>query len=189
MGRHPLLESFDVALSPAEPAGPSDDWLAGHAAGLAEAEANLAARQDLLGDEMVQSLADLVFTRAAARVHVLAGLQPLFHALITQVLPALSRTDFAPQVAALLAEAAARDTARPIRLALHPDQCAPFAPMLRQVPADTVNLLADPALKLHEARIATDSGETAFDGDHLREAAATALAAIFDADISRRYHD
>jgi len=189
MGRHPLLESFDTTPDPARAAGPSEDWLAGHAAGLVEAKAAFAARQDVLSDDLAQSLADLVFSRAAARTHVLSGLRPLFQALVTQVLPALSRTGFAPHVLELLAEAAARDTSRPIQVALHPDQCAALAPLLQQMPADGVTLVSDPALGLHQARIATGAGETALDGDQLLNSATTALSAIFDADISRRYHD
>jgi len=184
-----MLESFDLAESAAAaPPGPSEDWLQGHAAGRAEAEAAMLARQDLLSDQIAQSMADLMFTQAQARHHVLTGLAPLFQTLISRVLPALAQTDFAPHLAQVLTSAAGADTGGPVAAHLHPDQVAAVAEVLSILPPGQIVLHPDPAQPLGTARFGTPRGETALDARQVLADAATILSALFDEPEPRSDH-
>jgi len=189
MGRIPMLECFDLAESvPSAPPGPSEDWQQGHAAGLAEAEAAMLARQDLLSDQIAQSVADHIFTHAQARRHVLSGLVPLFQALIGRVLPALAQTDFAPHLAQVLTAAAGADTGGPVAVHLHPDQVAAVADVLSILPPGQILLQPDPDQPLGTARFVTPRGETALDTGQVLADASAILSALFDESEPRSDH-
>lgn len=190
MSRLPLLECFDQVGLPSDavPQGPGADWLQGHATGWAEAEAAALARQDTLSDALSQSLADLIFSHAQARRHVLGGLQPLFETLIAQVLPALAQTSFAPQLLMSLSAAAERDSGGTVVICLHPAQIAAVEACLAIQPKDQVSLRADPSLSPGQARIATPQGETALDTERVLLAATEVLATLFDHTDIRRHH-
>ena len=189
MSRIPLLESFDLAeAAPAAAAGPSGEWLLGQAAGRAEAEAAMLDRQDLLSGQIAQNLADLIFTHAQARRHVLDGLGPLFRTLIAKVLPALAQTDFAPHLVQVLSAAANADTGVSLQVHLHPAQLAPVAATLAILPPGQIQLHPDSTLAPDTARIAGAGRETVLDMGQVLADATTVLSALFDHTEPRRDH-
>ncbi|SHJ05709.1 hypothetical protein [Wenxinia saemankumensis] len=168
MTRHAFLEDFDpppVPAGPVEepPSGPSEDWLDGHAAGRAEALAEAEATHAALTADLVAALADLDFAGAEARRVVLDGLQPLFRELVGRFLPDAARATFAPRIAAELAEAAAQDTARPLRLHVAPGAAAEVEAARTALPAAALVIVPDPDLGPLEAVIVAGGAETGLD--------------------------
>ena len=187
MTRLAFLEAFDTLPEPAfppEPAGPSEDWLSGHAAGYADAMAEASARQQALSAELCQSIADLNMTAAEARAHLMAGLGPLFDAVIAQLLPAVLADGFALRIGAELASMARDDLDRPLALRVPPATAAAVAAAVAQLPSLAVTIVPDPALGPAEAVIAGPGGETAFDLDRLRTALQSALANLISEETS-----
>lgn len=187
MGKVAFLEAFDVLPEPelpAEPAGPSEEWLDGHAAGFAAAMAEFEARQGALSADLCQSVADLNMTVVEARRLLADGLGPLFDGLATQLLPVALCESFAPRVAADLAGMALADLARPLTLRVRPEAVASVAQAVTGLPALAVEIVPDPGLGPLEALIDGPSGESAFDLDRLLSALRAALANLIPEETS-----
>lgn len=187
MGKLAFLEAFDALPEPelpVEPAGPSQDWLDGHAAGHAAALAELADRQESLSAELCQSVADLNMTVAEARRLLSDGLGPLFDALATQLLPVALHESFAPRIAADLHEMARDDLERPLALRVRPEAAAAVGDAVAGLPSLAVEILPDPGLGPLEALIDGPSGESAFDLERLLTALRAALANLIPEESS-----
>ena len=163
-----LLEAFDgPGTGTDQPEGPSEDWLDGHAAGLAEARTALADDSARQAEALAQALADMSFTLSEARAAVLASLAPLFTALAERVLPEIAPAMLRGQLVATLSALAARDLEPPLALFAHPSSLEPLTAALDALPRRPVALAPDPQLGLHEVVLTAREGETALDAGRL----------------------
>jgi hypothetical protein len=170
MVRSPLLERFDdLASDPHVPGPPSDDWQAGHAAGLAEAESSLALKQTVLRDALVQSVADIDFHFAEARAHLLGSLGPLFRAIADGLIPGLIQP---------LQDAAARDLSRPIHICLSPDDLPAVERAVTGLHMPKLRLTADGGLAPGQACLMAGAAETVLDVPALISAIRAALDSL-----------
>lgn len=182
-----LLESFDSPAAAVEATGPSLEWVAGHVVGFAEGRAAAAAEQGRFSAEIVQSLADLSFSYAEARGHLLLSLRPLFTVLMDRFLPGLVREGLAAHLAYLLRQAAVQDLQVPIDLCVHPDHIAGLRDIIGQA-GMPLNLRGDRTLSHGQAQLSSVEGETMLDLDELLSATREALAAIFFTDEKEVHH-
>ena len=184
VARSPVLESFDPAGRDADPknvAKPNADWQDGHAKGLVAGQALALATQSALTAEIAQSLADMGFGFAEARVQLLRGLKPLFGALINRVLPGLSEQALAVQVISLLQQAAERDSSAPLELSVNPTQTAGLAALLPYAVGMPVILVADPQVGSGQAVLRSNHTETFLDVGAVLAGVQATLSAIFEA--------
>ena len=176
-----LFALEDFAAPPAPPPDPQrPEDLPGYAEGYAAAMAEIEAGQTRLAQEVVQAISDVTFGFAEARLHVMAGLEPMFRTLIDTVLPAALPGSFRAHVVARLVAAAKADAARPFALALHPGQIDAVAAILPPTLAPLLTLTPDPGLTAHTAAIRQGSLETALDHDALLAEITQALSALFN---------
>lgn len=161
-----LLESFDPPEQ-TESSGPSAEWLAGHAAGLAEGIAQEAARAEAEGTRISQELAtalqDAAFTFAEARAQVIASLGPLIEVIVARLLPALAAEALGPWLRVEVERAARADAACPVTIHVHPSRLDAVRACLP--PGAAHRLSPDPALGPHGARLSCGTRETALDLD------------------------
>ena len=173
------LEDFAAPPAPApDPQHPEE--LPGYAEGYAAAMAEIEASQTRLAQEVVQAISDITFGFAEARLHVMAGLEPMFRTLIDTVLPATLPESFRAHVVARLVANARTDVARPFVLALHPGQIDAVTAILPPPLAALLTLTPDPRLSPHAASIRQGDLETALDHDALLAEVTQALSALFD---------
>lgn len=178
MTRTLRFEPFDGTPVAAEPPGPSADWLAGHARGLADAAETDARRQAIAAEAALAALGDLAFTWAEARSAVLGALVPFFRTLGDRLVPELAGEAFALHLLDTLCHAAAADVAEAPDLQLSPADAARVGPILTHAPP--VRVVSDPALAPGQARLAAGGGETALDTPALVAALREVLAAFDD---------
>lgn len=191
MSRFALLENFDdpdARTGATGRAGPTEDWLDGHAQGLADGLAQAAAAQSVLSAEIGQTLSDLGFSYAEARAEVLQSLGPLFSVLMARILPDLAAASHALRLVGLLQSAAEHDSARPVELSVHPDRIEGLAATLPYAVGLPVMLVADPSVGPNGAILQSARGETALDVDGMLAEATEALSAIFAPDEESRRH-
>ncbi|NDV02527.1 hypothetical protein [Pseudoroseicyclus tamaricis] len=176
MARPALLEDFDTRAPapeppPPEPAGPSADWLEGHAAGRAEAEAEAASRRDAAAAELAQVLEAMEFTFVEARAHVLASLRPLVSEMAEGLLPGLAEAARVPALIELVMAAAEEDARAPLRLTISPALHEALAPQLPLPAGPPLEVVADADLPDGRALLMTPEGRgTALDyADYLDE--------------------
>ena len=159
-----LLEIFDApAAEPDVPSGPSEDWLDGHAAGVAAARDDASAEAARHAADLVAALADMEFTLAEARQEVLAGLAPLFRAILSQLLPALAGRATVDRALAMLTEAAEDALDPPAALSVHPDDRAALAGALAERSSPAVELVGDARLGRGEVVLTRRDSERAID--------------------------
>ncbi len=165
MGRLLVLEPFDTPVPVPATDTVSDDWIDGHRAGLAEAEAVAEAMESRLREDVVQALVDIDFTYSEARAQVLRSLAPLMSRLFDRLLPELSKEVLGQHIVEQIVSQAQRDCAAPVVIKLHPDT-------LGRLPEDqfkglvkTVRLQPDPGLTQGQAILAAQDGETMLDID------------------------
>ncbi len=170
------FECFDVDI--ADDTAPSPDFVAGHAAGLTEAAAAAAQHQDRLQDAAVQVLSDMAFGYAEARQHVLAGLRPLFTALIDRLVPDTAAAALVPQVVGMLMQVAENESRGAIDIAVCPAHVAALGMVARTCSAIPVRIVADPALGPLTARWCSPDGATLIDLGPVQSAITSALAAV-----------
>ena len=159
-----LLEAFDAPEPDlAEAPGPSEDWLDGHAAGVAAAQSSAAADAARQAGELARSLAELEVMVADVRSEMLAGLAPLFEAVLTRILPPLVDRALVDHGLALL-QGAAGDALNPaMALAVHPDHLSTMSAAMEAQAAPAVDLVADDTLGRGEVVLTRRAGETAID--------------------------
>ncbi len=144
-----LFEKFEIGGDPAT-AGPSAEWVAGHAAGLAEghAAAQDAARHDQsrLQSDLVQAVSDMTFVYAEAEQAVLRSLIPLFSGICAHLLPGMEQAALAAHLVEHL-RALARDICPgQIILRVAPAELEAVSNALNGDLRDAVTVTADPAL-------------------------------------------
>lgn len=188
MTRPLRFEPFDAEPVAPVPEGPSEDWLAGHAAGLAEAAESDLHRRAVAEEAALTALADVAFTWAEARAGVLAALSPLFRALADRLVPELAGEAFALNVLDALDRAAAEDVPAAPALAVSAEDADHLGPILdRAVPG--LRLSVDPGLSSGQARIARDETETVLDTPALVAALRAILSAWGDVrEEDTRFH-
>jgi flagellar biosynthesis/type III secretory pathway protein FliH len=183
------LESFDLADEAPRP-GPSADWLAGHAEGLAQGIAEGVAQAEAegahLSRELAAALQDAAFSFAEARAQVLASLGPLVETIAARLLPALAAEAVGPWLRAEVERAARADAAQPVALQVHPSRLEAVRACLP--PGAAQRLVADPALGPHEARLAFPARESALDLDACLAAIREALAALTEPQDQKARH-
>jgi hypothetical protein len=173
------FEPFDAEpVAPAQ-VGPSEDWLAGHAAGLAEAAESDARRLALAEEVALTALADVAFTWAEARAGVLLALVPFFRTLAERLVPELAGEAFVLHLVEALRMSAAADVPSMPDLAVSPDDARYLGPIIEKA-MPGVRLGADAGLTRGQARLASDKTETVLDTPALVAALREILAAWVD---------
>lgn len=187
MVRLAVLESFDLPVDTAA-AAPSDDWLAGHRAGVDEGRAAALAQNHALKSDTAQALSDLVFSFREAQNHLLSRLAPLFRAISDQVVPEVLRQTLGLVLAEELQAAAEADCRAPLTLRVPPADLAPVAAVLEALPLGGLALRPDS--RLSEGQILLDRGgtDTSFDFNRLSADIASALAALTDETVRSDLH-
>jgi hypothetical protein len=171
-----LLERFDTGDGQkTEAATPSDDWRAGHAAGLAEGATIAATKHAVLRDDLVQSVADFGFAFAEARAHMLASLTPLLTAVCDLVLPAATQSILVARVMSLLGDAAAHDLNRPLHLCVAEGDLAAIRTALAGQHLPHLRLSADPNLAAGQVCLMQGGQETVLNVPALISAIGAAL--------------
>lgn len=185
------LESFDESPHDLDETadGPPGSYQEGYAAGCADAEAAHRADQARLSGDLVQTFADMSFGYAEARLEIMAALRPLFTMMSQRMLPELAHATLVPHLVDLLAKAAAADTARPIRVTVHPLHVDALKTTLCEAGGFKAEVQGDPLLGDAEAIFTTPDGETALDLAEVATAAGTILSALFDAPQKRTRHE
>lgn len=144
-----LFEKFDIAGDAAS-AGPSAEWMAGHAAGLAEghAAAQTEARQDQsrLQNDLVQSVSDMTFVYAEAEQAILTHLIPLFSGIGAHLLPGMEQAALAAQLVQNLRDIARDMCPGRITLRVSATDLVAVSHALQGDLRDAVTVTADPAL-------------------------------------------
>lgn len=179
----------DFALPPAAiDGGAASQSLAAFDAGYAQALEDMAVRQTQLSQDLVQAISDIGFGFAEARLHVLAGLEPLFRTLVAKVLPTILPDSFRGHLAAHLVQIARADIAKPFHLHLHPSQLTAVQQGLPDAISRLLILTGDEALGPHAALITRSDAETLLDHDALNRDIIAALSALFDDITESRAH-
>lgn len=163
------LECFeDAPAAPAEPAGPTPEWLAGHAAGraegAAEARAAIEAEGAALSRALAQSLEEAAWSYAEARAAVLASLAPLLEAMLAHVLPAAAGQALLPHLVERLMAAAEADSRAPLAIHVAPSHVEAMRRLLPPAGAHAT-VAADPSLGPNAARLHLGGRESALDLD------------------------
>jgi hypothetical protein len=177
MARLLRFEPFDDRPVTVDP-GPTEDWRAGHAQGLAEAAAAAQLSEAATAEAALAALGDLAFTWAEARGAVLGALVPFFRALSERLLPDLAADAFMLHLVAELSQSAAADVPPAPGLALAPDDVARVMPLLDAAQLAGIRLTPDPALAPGQARILRGNGGTALDMPALVAALQEVIAAF-----------
>jgi flagellar assembly protein FliH len=180
-----LLEAFDAPLAPppdAAPAGPSPDWIEGHAVGfeegLAQGTAEAEARATHLSQELAQNLQDMTFGYAEAREQVLLSLRPLFRLLTQRLLPRMVADGLGAWITEALLDAARADTGQPLVVELHPDRIEAVRACLP--PGHPAVLRENPELGPGMARLLRADRESELDLDACLATLTDALSALHD---------
>lgn len=169
------LESFEDGLT--DVAGPSKAFEQGYQEGLNAATATAAADQAIIDEKLVEALNGINFTYAEARGQLLGALAPLLSVIVKKILPHCVEIGFAEQLADILAQAAACDTATPMTLHIHPSQRHAVENATAKINAQLL-IHEDPNLSKHAAWIRQDRDETLLDADNLLASISEALSAI-----------
>lgn len=182
------LEDFDLFLPQDDSAetlpGYEEGYRSGREAGRAEADAEGARLTALLADRF----AEMSFTQAEARAHVLAALRPLFAAVTGKLLPRAAEASLAPYVAEALIEAAEADSRMPVALLVAPEVARVVQSVADRQAGNPVIIEANPGLGPGEVLIRSSERETMLDIDRLVEDLQGALAALFVEDPRRDRH-
>jgi flagellar assembly protein FliH len=187
-----MLEDFDRSIpeqdtlsqAPESLPGYAEGFRSGREAGLAEAGAT----QDRLTALLADRFADISFTQAEARAHVLAALRPLFTAVTGKLLPQAAQASLAPYVAEALIEAAAADTRSPVALLVAPEVAEVVRAVAERQAGNPVIIEANPGLGAGEVLIRSSERETMLDIDRLVEELQGALGALFVGENRRERH-
>lgn len=163
-----------------EPAGPTEDWQNGHAAGFEEARVLAEADANALGAEIVQSLSDMSFGFAEARAAVLQQLEPLFDALISKFLPEFAAQSMVPMIRDRLMAIAADAIDRPLTLSVPPDQIVAVSDLLAEAPNLPFTARSDPTLGSGQALVSAADHEEMIDLGAVLAVAQETLSALAD---------
>ena len=187
MAKPAFLEAFEVIEGGAS-SEPSDDWVAGHAAGLAEALANHQSDQQALSAELIQTLSDMSFGYHEAHGHLQRSLEPLFAALVSGFLPRFAAQMLIPMLTEELMAMATADLNSPIALCVSPGQVDAVGAAIAQLADFPIVLRPDPTLSAGQAILRGTSAETLLDFDELLTQSQGILSALVDAPSQRSEH-
>lgn len=174
------LEAFELIQGGATDQ-PSQDWVAGHAAGLAEAAAEIQKDQADLSEQLVQTLSDMAFGYHEARAHMISALVPMFTQLIDALVPRLAHEMLVPHIAGHLADRASDAIGSPVTIALNPGEIDSVAASLAGLKDSPCKFHADPALSAGQAVIQTGADDHLLDLDDLVRQTQAILATLIDA--------
>jgi hypothetical protein len=178
MARLLQFEPFDLDPVPPAPSGPSEDWLNGHAQGLADA-ADAAAQRKLAAEETaLAALGDIAFTWAEARATVLASLVPFFRALTDKLIPELAAGAFPLHLVETLATTTSEDVGTIPEIGLSPAEAQAIMPILAAAGFGSVRIVPDTSLQPGEARLRQSSLTTVLDTPALVAALQDVVAAF-----------
>ncbi len=181
MARPLRFEPFDLVPAPAPPAGPSEEWLAGHAQGLADAAAAAAQARSAREEAALSALGDVSFAWAEARATVLASLVPFFRMLTERLIPELAAGAFPLHLIETLARTVADDVASVPEIGLAPADAQAVMPLLAAAGFGAVRIVPDSTLQPGEARLRQSSLTTALDTSALVGALQEVVAAFLAA--------
>lgn len=181
MARPLRFEPFDLVPEPAEPAGPSEDWQAGYAQGLADAAEAAAQARSAQVEAALSALGDIAFAWAEARSAVLASLVPFFRMLTEKLIPELAAGAFPLHLVETLARTVADDVAGVPEIGLSPAEADAVMPLLAAAGFGGVRIVADPTLQSGEARLRQSSLTTVLDTAALVSALQEVVAAFLAA--------
>jgi len=164
--------------------GYEEGFRSGRETGLAEADTSQRRLTAVLADRF----ADMTFTQAEARAHVLAALRPLFAAVTGKLLPRAAQASLAPYVAEALIEAAEADSRMPVALLVAPEVAEIVRAVAERQAGNPVLIEANPGLGPGEVLIRSSERETMLDIDRLVEDLQGALTALFAEEPRRDRH-
>ncbi|MBL4812503.1 MAG: hypothetical protein JKX69_09165 [Rhodobacteraceae bacterium] len=177
MPRPAFLESFELNGAPSEPRQ-SGDWLDGHTKGKIEGAEEALSNSSVAAAELSQILADMKFSYEEACAHIQASLQPLFAALVEQVLPAMVDASMRQHLIAMIEDAAAKDGKSPMTLCINPAMLDALQPILPLENSPPLELTSDPALPRGRAYLRSGTANTVLDLDAFLSAVNEALPAL-----------
>ncbi|MFW5654233.1 MAG: hypothetical protein ACOCYW_01115 [Roseicyclus sp.] len=177
--------SFDVAaettVSP-EPlpetgleGGNLDAFEQGYRSGWDDCTANEVEERRRVGADLATALAEVSMTLDAARDEMMTALEPLFEAIVSQLLPAIVAEAVTPVVVDELRRIAAERCARNVDLLAAPATCPIIEKLVEATPDLSVSVIPEPALA--EGQVTLRFGEQRRDVD-LSQAAAQMAEAI-----------
>lgn len=176
-----LFESFDTIPDPdSGPAPPGEEWLAGHAAGLAEGRAQAGAEQVALRAETAQAIADLGLAFAEAQALVLSQLAPLFATLAERIVPRILHETLGAALLDELTVAAQEIAGAPLTLRVAEADRPALEAVLPLIPGTRVEVVTDPRLGPGQALIAVGDTARSLDLDRLGRDISAAMAALSD---------
>lgn len=172
---HINFENFDTAE--ADKPAPSADYLRGFEAGLADAlTSNEAARKDAL-ISISTCLQDMQFGYSEARIKLLNELRPLIAQLVDVVLPEITSASFTAYLRDVLTSSFQSVTDSPVEIAVAPDALLDLeGSKLSEIRPFT--LIADPHLKVGQARLKDNQDHTMIDVPALLAALQAALQGL-----------
>jgi len=165
MGSVLQLENFDqndfleIGHVPTVPAKP-DAYNEGYADGLAAAEAQFAADQSRLTDDLIASVSANVLSQQALQQEVTVAVQPLLDAMINTLLPAALAPALHAHLADIVQTALLEDGRMPITLRVAPAQCAKVQEVLSGMDTANLQIVPDPSLSDASAWVITQTEET-----------------------------
>jgi len=129
---------------------------------------------------IAQAIETLNFTYQEARVHCLAGLEPLLKVVIGTLLPATAQAALVPVVIEQLLPLAATQGGRPLRLHVPPGRRDDFSAAFDGLVLPPMQLIEDPQLDDGQAEILSNDDEARID--------LSAVVAQVEAALSTHYH-
>lgn len=151
----------------------------GYADGWQEATAAQGSEIAALRGELGKSLADMVLTRDAARLHILSALEPLFRDMVEKILPRLAHASLGHRIVQELLPAAADLSDMPIIVKTAPDCLSAVAQILLTETALPVRVEPEEGLGAGQAYICRDGAEVRLDLDGLVQSISEAIAGYF----------
>ncbi len=165
-----------------------DETLPGYDAGFRAGQAAAEAKQAATDAQLVQSIDDIAFGFAEARQTILQGLEPLFSALVTQVLPRTSEESFRAQLVQILMDGAAQDVAQPAVISVHPQQVETLSALFTSLGFADLTVHPDPGSTPNAALISRGDVETALDVDGMIARIIEILQIVTEASDERIAH-
>ena len=164
MGSVLHLESFDadaVAEGPSQM--PVQNYADGYAAGMQKAQADNAAMQHNLRQELVQSINDAAFGYHEAQAHLIESVTPLLNAMISVVLPELLAPALHAHIRDIVGRALRAELDAPVLLKVHPEQVEAVNISLAGIATPHLTVVGDPDMATFSAWVTGTERETALD--------------------------
>jgi flagellar biosynthesis/type III secretory pathway protein FliH len=185
------LEVFDLPDVPASrssvlmDAGALEDmrmqaFEQGYTAGWDDAAASQTDDQTRITADFARNLQSLGFTFQEARMHVLRGLQPLLHQIVTSLLPQVARETLASIALETLMPMADEMADAPVTLVLNPASRDAVQALLEQATGLSLTVVEEPTLGEGQVYLRLGDVETRVDLDAATTAITLAVRDFFD---------